>query len=70
MVASAFSSAAGFTSTSTTGTPDSAATWAMPLPISPAPITPSFRTSAIAAIPLRKRPPDAVECAGRPLLLR
>src|SRR3954462_1838773 len=62
---SPFPSAAGFTSTSAPGMPASAATCAMPLPIRPAPITPSFCTSAIFIHPTRKRPPDAL-CAGRP----
>ena len=52
MVASARSSACCCTSISTTGMPDSAATWAMPLPISPAPITPSLLIAAMMDAPV------------------
>ena len=41
MVALAFSIASAFTSSSTTGRPASAQTCAMPLPIWPAPMTPT-----------------------------
>ncbi len=58
MVASALSSAACCTSISTTDRPDCAATCAMPLPIRPAPMTPSVLISAMSL------PPSGVRAAA------
>ena len=49
MVAIAFFSASGFTSSRVTGRPASAQTWAMPLPICPAPTTPTRAISGGSA---------------------
>ena len=57
IVAIALSSGSGFTSSSITGSPASAQTWAMPLPICPAPITP---TRAISGGSASSAPPAGV----------
>ncbi len=57
IVAIALVSGSGFTSSMVTGRPASAQTWAMPLPICPAPITP---TRAISGGSASSVPPAGV----------